>query len=421
MLSERSELTSPADLYLEGSDQHRGWFQSSLLAGVGTRGTVPYRTVLTHGFVVDGRGKKMSKSIGNVIAPEKIIKRHGAEILRLWTASEDYRDDIRISDSILKQLADAYRKIRNTVRFLLGNLQDFDPAAPRALAEGEMAELDRWILARFEQLKERTLAGYEKFEFHQVYHGLYNFCTVSLSALYLDIVKDRLYTMPVDHPQRRAAQAVLYEICDGLLRLMAPILSFLAAEAWDYLPADGQRESSVFLVSFPPAKPERLADQKLLARWKKILLLRAELTKALEIARRDRVIGHSLDAEVVLTVSDQWIEFITANQETLQTVIIVSAMRIVPPPGASPSPGLSPSPSPLQEELTKAAAVGKQADSQQAKKVESAYASEEVAGLRVLVRPAVGDKCERCWMLVESVGHNPEHPSICHRCLEAIR
>ncbi|ADH85876.1 isoleucine--tRNA ligase [Desulfurivibrio alkaliphilus] len=387
VLEQRRELQSPADLYLEGSDQHRGWFQSALLAAVGTRGTAPYKAVLTHGFVVDGKGKKMSKSIGNVIAPGQIIEKHGAEILRLWAASEDYRDDIRISDNILKQLADAYRKIRNTVRFLLGNLHDFDPTAPGAPPEAEMDELDRWILARFEQLKEKTRTGYDSFEFHQVYHGLYNFCTVSLSALYLDIVKDRLYTMPADHPQRRAAQAVMYEICDGLLRLLAPILSFLAAEAWEYLPVDQEREASVFLASFPEARPQRLADQELLAKWDKILALRSEFTRALEIARRDKVIGHSLDAEVVVAAQGQWAEFIAANWDTLQLVTIVSAMR--------------------REEALPAGA-------------ENIYHGEEIADLQVLVRPAPGEKCERCWMRAESVGDNTNHPGICYRCSEAI-
>ncbi|MDF1614673.1 isoleucine--tRNA ligase [Desulfurivibrio dismutans] len=387
VLEQRDELQSPADLYLEGSDQHRGWFQSALLAAVGTRGAAPYKAVLTHGFVVDGKGKKMSKSIGNVIAPSQIIDQHGAEILRLWTASEDYRDDIRISDNILKQLADAYRKIRNTVRFLLGNLHDFDPAAPGSPPEAEMDELDRWILARFERLKEKTVTGYEKFEFHQVYHGLYNFCTVSLSALYLDIVKDRLYTMPADHPQRRAAQAVMYEIADGLLRLMAPILSFLAAEAWEYLPADERRETSVFLAAFPAARPQRLADQELLTKWDKILTLRSELTRALEIARRDKVIGHSLDAEVVVAADGQWAEFVNANWDTLQLVTIVSVMR--------------------REETLPAEAA-------------NIFHSEEIPGLQVLVRPAPGDKCQRCWMRVESVGEDQEHPAICHRCRGAI-
>ena len=383
VLEQRPQLQSPADLYLEGSDQHRGWFQSALLAAVGTRGSAPYKAVLTHGFVVDGKGKKMSKSIGNVIAPEEIIKQHGAEILRLWTASEDYRDDIRISDNILKQLADAYRKIRNTIRFLLGNLHDFDPAAPRTIPEAEMDELDRWILARFEQLKEKTLAGYEKFEFHQVYHGLYNFCTLSLSALYLDIVKDRLYTMPTDHPQRRAAQAVMYEICDGLLRLMAPVLSFLAAEAWEHLPAT-DRPQTVFLAQFPAGNPQRVSDGELLAKWDKLLLVRSELTRALESARRDKVIGHSLDAEVVVAAEGEWGSFIDANWDLLQLVTIVSAMK--------------------REQSLEG----------------EVYQGGEIPGLRVQVRPAAGEKCQRCWMRAESVGEDDQHPGICKRCLEAI-
>ncbi|MFU8818183.1 MAG: isoleucine--tRNA ligase [Desulfurivibrio sp.] len=383
VLEERAELQSPADLYLEGSDQHRGWFQSALLAAVGTRGVAPYKAVLTHGFVVDGQGKKMSKSIGNVIAPSEIIKQHGAEILRLWAASEDYRDDIRISGNILTQLADAYRKIRNTIRFMLGNLYDFEPGL-QVRPEAEMVELDRWILARFEQLRERTLENYQKFEFHQLYHGLYNFCTVSLSALYLDIVKDRLYTMPADDPRRRDAQAVLYRISDGLLRLMTPILSFLAAEAWEHLPADPRRESSVFLASFPAARPERVADHGLLARWEKILQVRSELTRALEIARRDKVIGHSLDAEVRLTATGEWGEFIAANWQTLQEVTMVSVMTLAGDPAAD------------------------------------AYQGEEIGGLQITVRPATREKCERCWNRAPGVGDHPDHPTICDRCAWAV-
>ncbi|MDZ7642444.1 MAG: isoleucine--tRNA ligase [Desulfurivibrio sp.] len=390
VLEERPELASPADLYLEGSDQHRGWFQSSLLAGVGTRGAAPYKAVLTHGFVVDGQGKKMSKSVGNVIAPDKIIKQHGAEILRLWVASEDYRDDIRISENILRQLADAYRKTRNTIRFMLGNLHDFTPARHRRSEEG-MAELDRWILARFELFRQKSLESYEKFEFHQFYHQLYNFCTVSLSALYLDIVKDRLYVLPPADPRRRDAQSVLYEICDGLLRLLAPVLSFLAAEAWEHLPVDEQRPASVFLADFPAGRPARLADGELLARWEKIMAVRSELTRALEIARRDKVIGHSLDAEIQLAAtSGPWRDFIAANWQILQEVTIVSVMN--------------------HAEEIPAAGPG-----------EVFYQGEEIADLRVLIRPAAGEKCERCWMRAAGIGEHAEHPGVCHRCAEALQ
>ena len=383
VLEDRPELAAPADLYLEGSDQHRGWFQSALLAAVGTRGTAPYRNVLTHGFVVDGQGKKMSKSLGNVIAPETIIKKYGAEILRLWAAAEDYRDDIKVSDAILGQLADAYRKIRNTLRFMLGNLYDFDPASQR-VADAELPELDRWALQQFELLKQRLLASYESFEFHQFYHALHNFCTVTLSALYLDIVKDRLYVMPPASLERRASQTVLYEISDGLLRLMAPVLSFLAAEAWEHLPADPGRPGQVLVASFPRFRPERLADEELTRKWEKLLLVRSELTRALEISRRDKVIGHSLAAEVTLAASGEWAQFIAANWELLQTVTIVSAMR------------------------------------QEASLVDPDYQGTEIKELAVKIRPATGEKCERCWMHAEGVGESQAHPGVCRRCATVL-
>ncbi len=257
VLEERQELHAPADLYLEGSDQHRGWFQSSLLAAVGTRNQAPYRGVLTHGFVVDGQGKKMSKSIGNVIAPDEVINKYGAEILRLWVASEDYRDDIKISDGILRQLSDAYRKMRNTIRYLLGNLSDFNVSRDR-VAYTDLEELDRWALLQLELLKSKAVKAYETFEFHTVFHGLYNFCGVTMSAFYLDIIKDRLYTAPPDSVQRRGAQTVLYDIVDGMLRLMAPIMSFTATEAWAHLPQDDKRPDQVFWPCFPRKIPLRL-------------------------------------------------------------------------------------------------------------------------------------------------------------------
>jgi len=383
VLEERDELAAPADLYLEGSDQHRGWFQSSLLAAVGTRGHAPYKGVLTHGFVVDGQGKKMSKSIGNVIAPEAIIKNYGAEILRLWAASEDYRDDIKLSDDILRQLADAYRKIRNTVRFMLGNLYDFNPATDR-VDDAAMGELDRWALAQFELLKKRILSAYETFEFHLVYHSLSQFCTVSLSSLYLDILKDRLYVLPAASAERRAAQTVFYEITEGLLRLMAPVLSFLAAEAWEFLPADPQREVQVFVALFPEIKEARLRDEGLARKWEQLLKVRGELTKALEIARRDKVIGHSLEAVVTVAASGETGEFIAANFETMQTITIVSALQ--------------------------------QADGLAA----GAFASEEIPGLAVAVAAASGQKCERCWTRSETVGSDASRPGLCGRCASVV-
>ncbi|NIQ03388.1 MAG: isoleucine--tRNA ligase, partial [Nitrospinaceae bacterium] len=240
----------PADLYLEGSDQHRGWFHSSLLESVGTRDKAPYKAVLTHGYVVDGQGKKMSKSAGNVIAPQKIIDQYGAEILRLWVASENYREDIRISQEILKRLTEAYRKIRNTFRFLLGNLSDFDPQKDRVPPE-ELFEIDRYVLHRFQLLTDKILKAFHRFEFHVFYHAFYNFCVVDLSAFYLDILKDRLYTYPRNSRARRSGQTAMHVLLDGMTRLMAPILSFTAEEVWSFMPREEGRESSVHLSTLP--------------------------------------------------------------------------------------------------------------------------------------------------------------------------
>jgi len=383
VLEQRNDLRSPADLYLEGSDQHRGWFQSSLLAAMGTRGVPPYKGVLTHGFVVDGKGKKMSKSIGNVIAPEEIIKQYGAEILRLWVASEDYRDDIKISDDILRQLSDAYRKIRNTIRFLLGNLNDFDPDHEQVGLDG-MDELDRWAMHQFELLKRKLSRAYADFEFHGVFHGLYNFCTVTMSSLYLDIIKDRLYTLPPNSRERKAAQTVLYRIAEGLLLLMAPVMSFTAAEAWEYLPASAERAEHVFLALLP-AEDDGVLDAELNSRWEKLLGVRGEMTKALELARQDKVIGHSLEARVWLAADGELGALLDDNWEVLKTVAIVSDLQR----GDKPEPG--------------------------------AYVSDELPGLTIGVQAAPGDKCERCWIRSETVGSDTEHPLLCDRCVGVVR
>ena len=382
VLEERPELRSPADLYLEGSDQHRGWFQSSLLTSVGVRGVPPYKGVLTHGFVVDGQGKKMSKSIGNVIAPEEVIKKYGAEILRLWVSSEDYRDDIKISDEILKQLSDAYRKIRNTMRYMFSNLYDFDPDR-HLVNSADMAELDRWALHQFEILKRKTIRAYEAFEFHTVFHSMYQFCTVAMSSFYLDILKDRLYTSAADSPERRAAQTVLYEIADGLLRLMAPVLTFTAAEAWRFVPKAAGREDEPALALFP-AENEEFLNPELAIRWDRLLLVRAEITKVLELARQNKVIGHPLEAEVVVTAQGDLVDFIKQHLAELQVIAIVSALHYADQPA------------------------------------EGSVLSDTVPGLSVLVRPAAGEKCERCWNFRTEVGRFPDHPTICARCHQAI-
>ncbi|MDD3815727.1 MAG: isoleucine--tRNA ligase [Desulfocapsaceae bacterium] len=384
----REELRSPADLYLEGSDQHRGWFQSSLLTSVGTRGRAPFKGVLTHGYVVDGKGKKMSKSIGNVVAPQEVIDKFGAEILRLWVSSEDYRDDVKVSDEILKQVADAYRKIRNTIRYMLGNLFDFDPEQDR-VAYGDLPEIDRWALARFEELKGRVTAAYERFEFHSIHQGLNYFCGLTMSAFYLDILKDRLYCSGTESLSRRAAQTVLHEILDGLLRLMTPVLSFTAAESWESLynlAPDAPLEQSVFFVEFPPLHPER-RDGELEGRWEKLVMVRSEITKALEGARRDKVIGHPLEAEVLLQVGGEWADFIHQEWQTIKDVCIVS--ELTPCDDFAPL-GLTP------------------------------YVSRELAGLSVAVQQATGEKCERCWIRSTTVGQHEVHPQLCARCASVV-
>lgn len=377
VLEERG-LPVPADLYLEGSDQHRGWFQSSLLAAVGTRSLAPYKGVLTHGFVVDGKGKKMSKSLGNVIAPSEIIKEHGAEMLRLWVSSEDYRGDIKISDEILKRLSEAYRKIRNTIRYMLGNLGDFDPAENQ-VAVSEMTELDRWVLHKFEDLKREVEAAYDSFEFHRVFHRLYNFCTVTMSSFYLDVQKDCLYVELPDSNSRRSAQTAINFILDGLLRLMAPILSFTAYEAWDHLPADPDREENVFYASFPPSR-EEFQDEGLGASWDSLLKVRGEITKALETARRDKVIGHSLEAEVRLAAKGELAEILEDKWDLLARITIVSALS----KGDSEEPGME--------------------------------ACEDLPELSIKVSQSEAPKCERCWMRSPSVGEDHDHPEICGRC-----
>jgi isoleucyl-tRNA synthetase len=371
----RPELASPADLYLEGSDQHRGWFHSSLLASVGTRGTAPYRAVLTHGFVVDGQGKKMSKSLGNVIYPDEVIRKYGAEILRLWVAAEDYRDDIRISDEILKRLVEAYRRIRNTCRFLLGNLSDFDPSV-HAVPEPELWEIGRYALDRLNRLIERCRRAYEEYEFHVLFHRLHNFCAVDLSAFYLDILKDRLYTYPAGSSGRRAAQTVLHEILHKMTRLMAPVLAFTAEEVWRHIPG---ASGSVHTQLLPEVDP-RAVDDELAARWEKLRALRSLVTKAAEEARAAKQIGHSLDAKAVLHVDPRWEDFLAPYAAELPFLFIVSQVDLVEGSGG-------------------------------------AFRDPELQGVGVDVVRAEGAKCQRCWNYSVSVGEDPAHPQVCGRCV----
>ena len=379
VLQQRPELSWPADLYLEGSDQHRGWFQSSLLASVGATGKAPYRTVLTHGFTVDGQGKKMSKSAGNVVAPQQVIDQYGAEVLRLWVSAADYRDDIRISKEILTHLAEAYRRIRNTSRYLLGNLADYDPGSDR-VADGDLLEIDRWALHRLQRLVQRVTKAYEEFEFHIVFHSIHNFCAVDMSAFYLDILKDRLYTSPAASRERRSGQTAMSDILSVLVRLMAPVLSFTADEVWSYL-KQASPVPSVFLADFPKAE-DRYIDDGLNGRWERLQAVRGEAAKVLEALRKDKKIGHSLDAAVTLYAEPVLYAFLKKYEEGLPFIFIASQVAVIAEQDAPPE----------------------------------AFTSEVGKGLKVSAERAKGQKCGRCWMFQESVGTVAEHPQICTRC-----
>lgn len=384
VLEARPELHWPADMYLEGSDQHRGWFHSSLLAAVGTRQAAPYRTVLTHGFVVDGNGRKMSKSLGNVVDPQRVIKQHGAEILRLWVAHVDYREDIRLSDEILKRLVEAYRRIRNTCRFILGNLSDFEPLKDRVPYEA-LPEIDRFALHKLAVMAARVRQAYREHAYHTFYHTFHNFCAIDLSAFYLDVLKDRLYTLTAASPARRAAQTVLYDHLLTMVRLMAPVLAFTAEEVWRHLPGAQKIAKSVHLTTFDCLSLGRL-DPELAARWERLLELRREVAKALELSRQAKLIGQSLDAHVVLYVPEDWYPLAAAYADRLDTLFIVSKVSLAT--GEPPS---------------------------------EAVASETLAGVYTMVYKAPGQKCERCWRYQEDVGSSTEHPLVCQRCATSLQ
>jgi isoleucyl-tRNA synthetase len=383
VLETRPELRWPAELYLEGSDQHRGWFHSSLLEAIGTRQAPPYRAVLTCGFVVDGEGRKMSKSVGNTVAPEVLLPRYGAEILRLWAASEDYTEDIRLSTEIMDRLADAYRRIRNTYRFLLGNLSDFEPARDRQ-SYARLDEVDRWVLDRLARLIARVTRAYEDYQFHTVFHSVHNFCAVDLSAQYLDIVKDRLYTSAAADPRRRAAQTVCHDLFTALARLMAPILTFTAEEAWRYAP--GPRAQSVHLERFPEA-PREWLDDALKQQWDRLLEVRREVAKALETARAQKLIGSGLEARVrIASAPEDLPALLGGKRELLATLFIVSRVELHAGDG-------------------RASVV---------------YESQDIPGLVIGVDRAPGEKCERCWTRTEEVGRDRDHPTLCARCVRVV-
>jgi isoleucyl-tRNA synthetase len=377
VLGRDAHLPWPADLYLEGHDQYRGWFHSSLLVAVNDRGRAPYKGVVTHGFTLDGQGLKMSKSVGNVISPVDVADKRGAEILRLWVAMIDYLEDMRLSQEILDRNAEAYRKIRNTFRFLLGNLEGFDQARD-AVAYEDMLEIDRWALHQLEALRARVVSAYDANQYHLVYHALNGFATVTLSSFYLDILKDRLYTTPKTSVERRSAQTVLWRIAHDVARLMAPILCFTAEEIWQELEAISGRprwdKATVHAAVFP--EPASLpAEPELLARWERFALVREEVMKVLEQARTDKRIGSALEAKVVLSGPADVVDLLRSFGADLRFLFITSGVVLRGP----------------------------------------------AETLVVEVLPADGTKCQRCWNYTEDVGSDPEWPTACARCAVAVR
>jgi isoleucyl-tRNA synthetase len=376
VMENQEGIKEQIDLYLEGSDQHRGWFHTALLTSIETRHRAPYKRVLTHGFVVDGQGRKYSKSAQNYVPPDKLIKEHGAEILRLWVAAEDYRDDIRFSDEILKRCIEAYRKLRNTARYILGNLGDFDPNRDM-LSSRNMEEIDRFALALLKRLKCRVLDSYENFEFHQIFHALNRFCTVEMSSFYLDILKDRLYTEKKDGKLRRSAQSALWRIIHAMTRLMTPVFSFTADEIWSSMPHLEADEQFVFLADMPKIGE---IDESLIARWERLMKLRETALAALEKARAEKFIGNSLAARLLIECDDETRKFLESFGAGLNDLFIVSGVDFAPAAGSY------------------------------------VVAHEEIAGLKISVEKALGEKCERCWKYSITVGENAVHPTICSRC-----
>ena len=378
----RPELAWPADMYLEGSDQHRGWFQSSLLTSVATEGKAPYRAVLTHGYVVDGEGRRMSKSVGNTVAPQEVIAQYGADIIRLWAASSDYKADIRISKEILKQLSEVYRKIRNTIRYILGNTNDFNYETDKVEFK-DMLELDRWALMHMQLLKKEVSAAYESYDFHVLYHAIHNFCSIEMSSYYLDILKDRLYAYKADSFERRSAQTAMYEIMLDLVVMIAPVLSFTMEEVWQFMKKPASMPESVFMMPWPECKEEYI-DEALESKWDNFIEIRSEITRVLEGARRAKTIGHSLDAKVELHATGEALAILRSVEGDLATLLIVS----------------------------------------QAKLVEGLAGGVEATGredLKVTVQAAEGEKCERCWIYSDTVGKDAEHPTVCARCAAALK
>lgn len=374
VLKNRDDLTWPADLYLEGADQYRGWFQSSLLTSVATMGTAPYKAVLTHGWVVDGKGRVMHKSLGNGIDPQEVIDQYGADVLRLWVASSDYHADIRISQDILKQLSEAYRKIRNTARYILGNLNGFNPDSDM-VELSELMPIDKWAISKLNILIDKVKEAYDKYEFHIVYHAIHNFCVVDMSNFYLDVLKDRLYTEKADSLTRRAAQTSIYLILDAMTRMIAPILAYTSDEIWKYMPHSSSENPSHVIFNEMPEKLDVSTDDGFMAFWDKIHQLRDDVKKSLETIIKDKTIKSSLEAKVTLKASGSKLEFLKKAEPELAAAFIVSAVEVL----------------------------------------------EGTDDLEIAVAKAEGEKCERCWSISSTVGNNSEHPTLCSRCCEILK
>lgn len=370
-------LSYPADLYLEGNDQYRGWFQSSLLTSVATKGIAPYKEVLSCGFVVDGQGRKMSKSLGNGVSPIDVCNKYGADILRLWVLSADYSMDVNLSDDILKGISDVYRKIRNTARYILGNTNDYDPEKP--VEYSKLLEIDKWALTRLNKLVKDCNKDYDEYNFASCYHDINQFCVVDMSSFYLDIIKDRLYTSKKDSLERKAAQTTMYIILDTLVKLLTPMIPFTAEDIWKAMKHTKNEDvESVMLTDYP--EPNDMYDnQELTDKWNKIIKVKDIVAKELENARAEKKIGSSLNAKVTIYAENGEYKFLKENEELLKTVFIISAIDI--------------------EE----------------------NARKDEIKLGVKVQQAPGEKCERCWMYSETVGEDKENPTICHRCSEALK
>ena len=379
---QHKDLSFPPDLYLEGNDQYRGWFQSSLLTSVATRGVAPYSTVVTHGFINDTEGNKMSKSKGNTLSPLDIIKEFGADILRLWVASSDYKSDIKISKDLLKQVSEGYRKIRNTARYILGNISDFNPDTD-AVAFEDMPELDKWAVIRLNRLVGKAIAAYDAFDFHVLYHAVHNFCVVDMSNFYLDIIKDRLYTEKGDGKKRRSAQTAMYMILDSLVRLLAPATTFTADEIWSFMPHSADHDAENVMYNAMPSYSEKYQDTELEAKWEKVITIREDILKALEEARAQKVIGQSLAADLVIYADGEAFDLLKSMEDELAAVFIVSRAVL--------------------------------ADKSQASG--DAFNGDSV---NVLVTAALGEKCERCWMYADSVGTIAEYMTLCKRCADVV-